>query len=313
MWGPRRSGKHAGWWHCWSPDGLLSAVERMSRLPSPGSKPRALLAYFALAGVCSCASPPALPPPQSAAAAQPAPELTADQLLARLRERYSRASSYQDSGTMSSVVDAAGMGASRTSTTFHTAFERQSGRFYFDYNEARGRILPPERVVIWQAQAGTAQIWRTAEPEQVEEDELSGALSAMQGVSNGLTAIAPRLLLPPALSVEPGPFQAAYRLEGVERIGETPTFRIAWQGQQRSIRMWIRQSDFALLRMVDHQVIAATEPEQASADDSLAAQIQRFQSDQQNTLVSDTTIDFQPVFGAALDASTFQFSPPPGG
>ena len=77
--------------------------------------------------------------------------------------------------------------------------------------------------------------------------------------------------------------------------------------------MWIRQSDFALLRMVDHQVIAATEPEQASADDSLAAQIQRFQADQQNTLVSDTTIDFQPVFGAALDASTFQFSPPPGG
>ena len=94
---------------------MLSAVERMSRLPSPGSKPRALLAYFALAAVCSCASQPALPPPQSSvavsqgAAAQPAPELTADQLLARLRERYSRASSYQDSGTMSSVVDAAGM------------------------------------------------------------------------------------------------------------------------------------------------------------------------------------------------------------
>src|SRR4051812_5267393 len=202
----------------------------MSRLPSP-SKPRALLAYFALAGVCACTSPSSLPPPQSpvavspGAAAQPAPELTADQLLTRLRERYSRASSYQDSGTMSSVVDAAGMGASRTSTTFRTAFERQSGRFYFDYNEARGRILPPERVVIWQAQPGTAQIWRTAEPEQVEEDELSGALSAMQGVSNGLTAIAPRLLLPPSLSVEPGPFQMAYHLEGLERIGETPAFR----------------------------------------------------------------------------------------
>jgi hypothetical protein len=213
---------------------------------------------------------------------------------------------------MSSVVDAAGMGASRTSTTFRTAFERQSGRFYFDYNEARGRILPPERVVIWQAQPGTAQIWRNAEPEQVEEDELSGALSAMQGVSNGLTAIAPRLLLPPTLSVQPGPLQLAYQLEGVERIGETPTFRLAWQGQQRSIRMWIRQSDFALIRLVDHQVIAASDPEQ-SADDSLAAQIERFQMERQNTLVSDTTIDFQPVFGAALDAREFQFSPPLGG
>ena len=213
---------------------------------------------------------------------------------------------------MSSVVDAAGMGASRTSTTFRTAFERVSGRFYFDYNEARGRILPPERVVIWQAQPGAAQIWRTAEPEQVEEEELSGALSAMQGVSNGLTAIAPRLLLPPSLSVEPGPFQMAYRLEGVERIGETTAFRLAWQGQQRSIRMWIRQSDFALIRLVDHQIIAATDPEQG-ADESLSAQIQRFQTEQQNTLVSDTTIDFQPVFGAALDASEFQFSPPAGG
>ena len=232
--------------------------------------------------------------------------------MARVRDRYSRASSYQDSGTMSSVVDAAGMGASRTSTTFRTAFERVSGRFYFDYNEARGRILPPERVVIWQAQPGAAQIWRTAEPEQVEEEELSGALSAMQGVSNGLTAIAPRLLLPPSLSVEPGPFQMAYRLEGVERIGETTAFRLAWQGQQRSIRMWIRQSDFALIRLVDHQIIAATDPEQG-ADESLSAQIQRFQTEQQNTLVSDTTIDFQPVFGAALDASEFQFSPPAGG
>ena len=216
---------------------------------------------------------------------------------------------------MSSVVDAAGMGASRTSTTFRTAFERQSGRFYFDYNEARGRILSPERVVIWQAQPGTAQIWRNAEPEQVEEEELSGALSAMQGVSNGLTAIAPRLLLPAALTVEPGPpLQAAYQLEGVERIGETPAFRLAWAGQQRSIRMWIRQSDFALIRMVDHQVIAASEPDPGeNADESLATQIQRFQDERQNTLVSDTTIDFQPVFGAALDPSTFQFSPPANG
>jgi hypothetical protein len=290
----------------------------MSRSPAPGSKPRALLAYLALACVCSCARPSSLPPPQVAvsqrAAVRRAPELSGTQLLARVRERYAQASSYQDSGTMSSVVDAAGMGASRTSTTFRTAFERQSGRFYFDYNEARGRILPPERVVIWQAQPGTAQIWRTAEPEQVEEDELSGALSAMQGVSNGLTAIAPRLLLPPPLSVEPGPFQMAYQLEGVERIGETPAFRIAWEGQQRSIRMWIRQSDFALIRLVDHQVIAAAEPEQQeSAQESLAAQIQRFQAERQNTLVSDTTIDFQPVFGAPLDASEFQFSPPAGG
>jgi hypothetical protein len=270
-----------------------------------------LLACSAL--LCSCAGKAALPA-SSSAAARSAPELTADQLLARVRDRYSRASSYQDSGTMSSVVDAAGLGASRTSTTFRTAFERQSGRFYFDYNEARGRILAPERVVIWQAQPGAAQIWRTAEPEQVEEDELSGALSAMQGVSNGLTAIAPRLLLPPALSVEPGPFQVAYRLEGVERIGETPAFRLAWQGQQRSIRMWIRQSDFALIRLVDHQVIAAADPEQPeSSDGSLAAQIQRFQDERQNTLVSDTTIDFQPIFGAALDPSQFQFSPPTGG
>jgi hypothetical protein len=287
----------------------------MSHPPSPGSKPRASLAWLALACAYACASPSSLPPPQSTAAAQPAPELNADQLLARVRERYSRASSYQDSGTMSSVVDAAGMGASRTSTTFRTAFERQSGRFYFDYNEARGHILPPERVVIWQAQPGTAQIWRTAEPEQVDEDELSGALSAMQGVSNGLTAIAPRLLLPPSLSVEPGGlFQVAYHLEGVERIGETPAFRLAWDGQQRSVRMWIRQSDFALIRLIDHQVIAATEPEQPeNSKESLAAQIQHFQTEQQNTLVSDTTIDFQPVFGAALDPSEFQFSPPPGG
>lgn len=281
----------------------------MSRPPSLGSTPRTLLACVALASACACA---AQPPPRSAAAARPAPELTAAQLLARVRERYSRASSYQDSGTMSSVVDAAGMGASRTSTTFRTAFERQSGRFYFDYNEARGRILPPERVVIWQAQPGSAQIWRTAEPEQIEEEELSGALSAMQGVSNGLTAIAPRLLLPPPLSVEPGPFQVAYHLEGVERIGETPAFRLAWEGQQRSIRLWIRQSDFALIRFIDHQVIASAEPEPGT-DESLAAQIQRFQTEQQNTLVSDTTIDFQPVFGAALDPSEFQFSPPPGG
>jgi hypothetical protein len=274
--------------------------------------PRALLACLALTCFCSCSEQTSLPLPRSSAAARPTPQLSAAQLLARVRERYSRASSYQDSGTMSSVVDAAGMGASRTSTTFRTAFERQSGRFYFDYNEARGRILPPERVVIWQAQPGTAQIWRNAEPEQVEEDELSGALSAMQGVSNGLTAIAPRLLLPPTLSVQPGPLQLAYQLEGVERIGETPTFRLAWQGQQRSIRMWIRQSDFALIRLVDHQVIAASDPEQ-SADDSLAAQIERFQMERQNTLVSDTTIDFQPVFGAALDAREFQFSPPLGG
>jgi hypothetical protein len=274
-----------------------------------------LLACLALASLCSCAGQASLPPQQSAAAAVGAsPQLSAAQLLARVRQRYSQASSYQDSGTISSVVDAAGMGASRTSTTFRTAFERESGRFYFDYNEARGRILPPERVVIWQAQPGAAQIWRTAEPEQVEEEELSGALSAMQGVSNGLTALAPRLLLPPPLGVEPGPFQAAYQLEGVERIGETPAFRIAWEGQQRTIRMWIRQSDFALIRLVDHQVIAAGEPgQQETEHESLASQIQRFQAEQQNTLVSDTTIDFQPVFGAALDASEFQFSPPAGG
>ena len=78
--------------------------------------------------------------------------------------------------------------------------------------------------------------------------------------------------------------------------------------------MWIRQSDFALIRMVDHQVIAASDPgQQEGSEQSLAAQIQRFQTEQQNTLVSDTTIDFQPVFGVALAPSEFQFTPPPGG
>jgi hypothetical protein len=281
------------------------------------TRPIASLSYLAFLAL-ACAGGATLAPAQRNPLAAPiaAPSLTADQLLARVRERYSRASSYQDSGTMSSVVDTLGVGSTSTSTTFRTAFERQSGRFYFDYNEKRGRILPPERVVIWQAGPGLAQIWRTAEPDQVEEEaELEGALSAMQGLSNGLTAIAPRLLLPPALAAQPGPFQVAYQLEGTERIGETPTFRIASRGKQRSFRIWIRQSDFALLRFVDHQVLAAATPEvgEEAAGDTLAAQIQRFGQEREDRLVSDTTIDFQPVFGAALDAREFEFSPPPGG
>jgi len=288
---------------------LLSISRRSKTRPLPS------LSYLALLAL-ACAGNASLAPAQRGAPAAPAaaPSLTADQLLVRVRERYSRASSYRDSGTMSSVVDTLGVGASRTSTTFRTAFERRSGRFYFDYNEKRGRILPPERVVIWQAQPGVAQIWRTAEPDQIEEEaELGGALSAMQGISNGLTAIAPRLLLPP-LAAQPGPFQVAYQLEGTERIGETPTYRICSQSKQRSFRMWIRQSDFALLRFVDHQVLAASAPDgDEAAGDTLAAQIQRFGREREDLLVSDTTIDFQPVFGAALDAREFEFSPPSGG
>jgi hypothetical protein len=297
------------------PRSVAICSEGMPLPISSHSKPRTVFGLVFAACALACASSASLTPEhQRSTAASVAPSLTADQLLARVRELYSRASSYRDSGTMSSVVDAVGTGASRTSTTFHTAFERHSGRFYFDYNETRGRILPPERVVIWQAEPGTAQIWRTAEPDQVEQDELSGALSAMQGVSNGLTAIAPRLLLPRALAVDPGPFQAAYRLEGTERIGDAATFRILWQGQRRSVRLWIRQSDFALLRYSDHQVLASTAPDDtAEGQDTLAARIQRFDTEREDTLVSDTTVEFHPVFGAALEARDFQFSPPAGG
>ena len=123
------------------------------------SKAPALFSLAFAACALACASGGSLTPQQQRSTAPAAaPSLTADQLLARVRELYSRASSYRDSGTMSSIVAALGMGSSRTSTTFHTAFERDSGRFYFDYNETRGRILPPERVVIWQAEPGTAQI-----------------------------------------------------------------------------------------------------------------------------------------------------------
>ncbi len=181
--------------------------------------------------------------PQGEVAAQtPAPP-TPQAILARMAERYSSASTYQDTGVVETVVEGASPRRS-TDVSFKTIFKRPR-KFRFEWAKISPLSLPG-RNVIWSDGEKTFAYYRH-DPDKVETPEsLSSAIAGATGVSRGSAHTVSRLLL-----------------EGTSGFSVTDLSRVTLKGQElfegeecfvlegfhprgEAWRLWIGKKDYLL-------------------------------------------------------------------
>lgn len=226
-----------------------------------------------------------------------------------MRDRYSAARGYRDSGVLRSAnLSADRKEPSRSVLMFRTAFDRSSNGFYFEYLELQDRFQPPAHAVVWRHATTTAQRWWTTKPDEVEQLELPLALAAFAGVSSKTSWLVPSLLL----ELSPT-FVLPYRVVGTTTIDAVPAFHLEWRKEQDVVGLWLRKSDYAVIRFAEHRAFPGgrkRELPEAVRQQWSPAELERFRDRLKVPFTSDHVIDFYPVFDEPMDASAFQFSPP---
>ena len=174
--------------------------------------------------------------------------LTAEQILARVVEVYSRCKSYRDSGLVTTVFIHSAWPNYTEEKPFTTAFVRPD-RFRFEYTE-NGK--PWNHYVIWR-QGEAVRTWWGVDPGVHESPSLGMALSAATGVSSGSARRIPGLLLSPR---EFGAGWEILRLKNLRRLSdarlrEADCLRVEGERDPgEPATLWIARTTF-LIRRID--------------------------------------------------------------
>jgi hypothetical protein len=177
-----------------------------------------------------------------------AASLTAEQILGRVGEVYSKCKSYRDSGSVTTVFYSA-VGKHSVEKPFRTAFVRPD-RFRFEYYD---KSEPVDRFVIWR-QGESVRTWWGIEPGVHDARSLGNALAAATGVSSGSARRIPGLLLAE-------PIEAGWEIRRLKTLRRLPDAKLreaeclVVQGETSTRRgepvvLWIAKSTF-LIRRID--------------------------------------------------------------
>jgi hypothetical protein len=226
-----------------------------------------------------------------------------------MRARYVTSRTYKDSGVLRSVLHRPGeTSRTRTAVSFRTAFDRSSGGFYLELLELPAEFFAPSRTVIWRAESGIVNSWSDDGMGEIKRRELSAALDASRGASNGITGWIPPLLLEASCCED----ELRYRIAGRTTIDGAAALRLAAKGPGRRLTLFVRTRDFALLRVQQQLVIPGKQLELTESARQLLspAAIALLKKHAKEPLVADTRIDFYPSFDDSVGPSAFEFTPP---
>lgn len=170
-----------------------------------------------------------------------AAERDAEQILTRMKQVYSEASSYCDAGEVHTVVETP-TGVVDLDFSFRTAFVRPN-LFRFEFERPSGS---GNRYVVW-ADSTAIRSWWSRRPGVEEHEKVEFALAGPTGVSYGAAVRIPALLMPEMLwgarlrSLE-GP-----AVIGEESIGGRDCHVI--EADSGGIRVWIDKESHLVRRM----------------------------------------------------------------
>lgn len=174
--------------------------------------------------------------------------LTAEEILARVADVYSRCTSYRDSGVVTTVFIHSVLPNNTVEKPFTTAFVRPD-RFRFEYTE---RDEAWNHYVIWR-QGDVIRTWWGVDPGVHEARSLGMALSAATGVSSGSARRIPGLLLSDR---EFGAGWEILRLKNLKRLSdaklrEADCLRVEGERDPgEPATLWIAKTTF-LIRRID--------------------------------------------------------------
>jgi hypothetical protein len=241
------------------------------------------------------------------------PATTSVDALAAMYQRYVSARTYVDHGVL---VDAFrpddGSESHQSRTTFETAFDRTSGAFRFEYTTTHDQFFDPERRVVWRRGQGRSRSWASREA-AIRESDLDEELATLAGVSGTTSRTVPSMLLGWAAGMER---DLGYRPDGEGDASGVECVKMTAQNESRTLTLWIGKADRALHR------VASRHHHDGTVDEASAARIVAITPKEYREamlarlrkprpFVSESTIDYSPVFDAPIDPSRFDFAPPP--
>ncbi len=224
---------------------LGSAVSTVQALALQALAARTALAALAAVTAFALLAAPSAPaaPPDDVAG------LSADDLLARMVQRYAAARSYEDRGSVTTVFTRDDGRSFTTGRRFRTAFVRPD-EFRFEFVDELDMAVT-KRFIVWKHGLAVRRFW---DPHGDVEypSSLSLALAGATGVSSGSAHVVPRLLLPDEVGGRSlADMTRLERLEDADCDG-APCARIAgfYAGERRTI--WIELGTL-LLRRIEHE------------------------------------------------------------
>ncbi len=192
----------------------------------------------------ACTVPTAADPPTpSVHTAEHPPEV--EEILRRMSERYASAKTYRDSGTLHDRIGGAG------SVTRMRTLWVAPDQLRFEALREHERFFDPTQIVIVSRADSTHSLFLG---KVRVEPSLDDALGAMQGVSQGLTGLAPRWLLERGCRLA-----ARYVLDGQEPCGAATCFKLVGELRGRTVTLDIDTQSFALRRYRSRGTLALDE------------------------------------------------------
>lgn len=192
--------------------------------------------------------------PGAARGAEPAsatPTPTGEEILQRSAAVYAQATSYQDTGEVTTRFFPRNRDPHETVSTFSTAFTRP-GRFRFEFRNRFDERQPDwNRYVIWQADA-EVQAWWSLRPNEAPPENLALGLARAAGVSSGSSYRIPGQLQPDVINGRP--FLARLRrvtLLGVERLDMIQAYKIQGRADTLEQTIWIGLEDFLIRKIYE--------------------------------------------------------------
>lgn len=150
-------------------------------------------------------------------------ELTATDIIARMKRVYKTATSYQDSGTVIQVSSEDGSPTQRIEKPFKTAFVRPN-LFFYQFTE--NRAIEGRRLYVVWADGKAIRSWWTVMPAVESFKAIGPALYGPMGVSGGSADRIPRLLLGDSMKTWALSEMTGVKLAGREHVGKTECYKI---------------------------------------------------------------------------------------
>jgi hypothetical protein len=226
--------------------------------------------------------------------------------LRRFLARYATCSTYEDRGTCVTLsVYEDGREPSTETLTFATMFDRARRAFRFEYEEPKRWGDGLKRAVIWQPGGGDARLWWNVD-HSVRIEPLERAIAAQTEVSSGTAAEVPLLLLG-------RPLRDTYIDEGIQVEDGVHLRKFTRRKDDYDQTMFISVDDDVLRKYVEHAVIS-TEGVGLPNLDHLSEEERRELEAALRTprrFRIERTVRYEPRFDHDIDASRFEFVPPP--
>lgn len=173
--------------------------------------------------------------------------LTAETILAQMKQTYSSCQTYLDTGVVTTTfIQSSGNWIDEK--PFLTAFIR-SDRFRFEYQETHSSV--EYRYIVWRNGADVLSWW-DVKPGIGTGESLDMAIAGATGVSSGSAHIIPALLLPNEISGRQlSDITEARRIDDAE-IDSVNCYRIQGKFANDPITIWIEANTF-LVRRIETQ------------------------------------------------------------